>query len=280
MPAKRIGFWIVGILALVPTARAGGSPEDSVVRVFASIRYPNPIRPWAKQNLVEVMGTGVVIDGSRILTNAQHIVFYASEVFIQDRKGANGSMPMSPRSAPGSTWRHSPSRTTHSSTIGRRLARLSPSSRQRIPRSRFWDIPWAGPDWPVSRGVILTNQLQCLQWTDRGPPDSVVDTQPSPWEQRRAGDGRRQDGRPWFSLEEPRTRGTSSRTRRSTPISKTSRTGSLSRQVSIHRSVPEAGQRGAQKKKLGGKSAARTAASCFASPVETTRRTRFANGTS
>jgi len=60
--------------------------EDSVVRVFASLRLPNPIRPWAKQNSVEVMGTGVVIDGKRILTNA-HIVAYAGEVFVQSNRG-------------------------------------------------------------------------------------------------------------------------------------------------------------------------------------------------
>ena len=37
--------------------------EDAVVQVFASLRLPNPMRPWAKQNPVEVMGTGVIIDG-------------------------------------------------------------------------------------------------------------------------------------------------------------------------------------------------------------------------
>jgi S1-C subfamily serine protease len=63
-------------------------PEESVVRVFGSLRLPNPTRPWAKQNPVEVMGTGAVIDGKRILTNA-HIVFYASEVFVQSQRGGD-----------------------------------------------------------------------------------------------------------------------------------------------------------------------------------------------
>jgi S1-C subfamily serine protease len=66
----------------------GASPEDSVVRVFASLRLPNPARPWAKQNPVDVMGTGVVIEGKKILTNA-HVVSYASEVKVQGRQGGD-----------------------------------------------------------------------------------------------------------------------------------------------------------------------------------------------
>ena len=66
----------------------GGSPEDSVVRVFASLRLPNPARPWSKQNPVDVTGTGVVIEGKKILTNA-HVVYYASEVKVQGRQGGD-----------------------------------------------------------------------------------------------------------------------------------------------------------------------------------------------
>lgn len=74
---------------LAPAAPAGAAvPEDSVVRVFASLRMPNPVRPWAKQNAVEVLGTGVVIDGRRVLTNA-HVVLYAGEVFVQGSQGGD-----------------------------------------------------------------------------------------------------------------------------------------------------------------------------------------------
>jgi S1-C subfamily serine protease len=82
---------IVALLAAVPlfdvTGRAA-TPEDSVVRVFASLRLPNPVRPWARQNPVEVMGTGVVIEGKAVLTNA-HIVLYAGEVFVQPARGGD-----------------------------------------------------------------------------------------------------------------------------------------------------------------------------------------------
>ena len=84
--------WLITILAFAfawsATPSWGGSPEDSVVRVFASLRLPNPARPWSKQNPVDVMGTGVVIEGKRILTNA-HVVYYASEVKVQGRQGGD-----------------------------------------------------------------------------------------------------------------------------------------------------------------------------------------------
>jgi S1-C subfamily serine protease len=81
--------WLTIILGLcaVSDVRADG-PEDSVVRVLASLRLPNPVRPWTKQAPVEVMGTGVVIDGKTVLTNA-HIVLYAGEVFVQAPRGGD-----------------------------------------------------------------------------------------------------------------------------------------------------------------------------------------------
>jgi S1-C subfamily serine protease len=66
-------------------ARAA-APEDSVVKVHTIMRPPNPIRPWVPQNAAEVGGSGVVIEGKRILTNA-HLVAYASAVRVQGRRG-------------------------------------------------------------------------------------------------------------------------------------------------------------------------------------------------
>jgi len=65
-----------------PDAPAGGVVENSVVKVFSTLRYPDPFKPWTKQSPAEVTGSGVVIDGNRILTNA-HVVLYASQVQIQ-----------------------------------------------------------------------------------------------------------------------------------------------------------------------------------------------------
>ena len=55
---------------------------NAVVKVFSTMRYPDVLRPWSKQQPTEVSGSGVVIENKRILTNA-HVVLYASQVQIQ-----------------------------------------------------------------------------------------------------------------------------------------------------------------------------------------------------
>jgi S1-C subfamily serine protease len=56
--------------------------ENAVVKVFSTLRYPDPFKPWTKQAPSEVTASGVVIEGKRILTNA-HVVLYSSQVQIQ-----------------------------------------------------------------------------------------------------------------------------------------------------------------------------------------------------
>jgi len=70
--------------AVPATESVKGLPtvENAVVKVFATMRYPDPFRPWTKQSPTEVTASGVVIEGKRILTNA-HAVLYASQVQIQ-----------------------------------------------------------------------------------------------------------------------------------------------------------------------------------------------------
>ena len=46
------------------------------------------IRTWTKQQPSEVTGSGVVIDGQRILTNA-HVVLYASQLQVQANQAGN-----------------------------------------------------------------------------------------------------------------------------------------------------------------------------------------------
>jgi S1-C subfamily serine protease len=77
-----------------PSAEATGGPqssqaitpsksvENTVVKVFSTLRAPDPSKPWSKQSPSEIKGSGVVIAGKRILTNA-HVILYASEVQIQ-----------------------------------------------------------------------------------------------------------------------------------------------------------------------------------------------------
>jgi S1-C subfamily serine protease len=66
-----------------PTAAAIPSRvENSVVKIFSTLRRPDPYKPWAKATPQDVTGSGVIIEGKRILTNA-HVVGYASQVQIQ-----------------------------------------------------------------------------------------------------------------------------------------------------------------------------------------------------
>lgn len=76
-------------LAVHAQGPAGAAPpgiapnlENAVVKVFSTLRGPDPFKPWAKAAPQDVTGSGVVIEGKRILTNA-HVVGYASQVQIQ-----------------------------------------------------------------------------------------------------------------------------------------------------------------------------------------------------
>jgi len=61
---------------------ASHAVENTVVKVFSTMRYPDTAKPWTKQEPSEATGSGVVIDDHRILTNA-HVVQYASQVQVQ-----------------------------------------------------------------------------------------------------------------------------------------------------------------------------------------------------
>ena len=53
-----------------------------MVKIFSTARYPDVYQPWTKQAPEEATGSGVVIKGKRILTNA-HVVGYANQVQVQ-----------------------------------------------------------------------------------------------------------------------------------------------------------------------------------------------------
>jgi S1-C subfamily serine protease len=56
--------------------------ERSVIKIFATLTRPDPFKPWTRASPQDVTGSGVVIEGRRILTNA-HVVGYAKEVQVQ-----------------------------------------------------------------------------------------------------------------------------------------------------------------------------------------------------
>ena len=72
--------------AAIAMPAAAGTKADavanSVVKVFSTMRYPDVYKPWTKDSPSDATGSGVVIEGKRILTCA-HVVLYASQVQIQ-----------------------------------------------------------------------------------------------------------------------------------------------------------------------------------------------------
>ena len=59
-----------------------GAIRESVVKVSTTLRFPDLLHPWMKQSPRDASGTGVVLEGKRILTNA-HVVLYASQLFVE-----------------------------------------------------------------------------------------------------------------------------------------------------------------------------------------------------
>ncbi len=71
-----------------PSAAESTQVENSVVKIFATKRNPDLYKPWSKQAPQEVTGSGVIIEGKRILTNA-HVVLYASQVQVQANQASD-----------------------------------------------------------------------------------------------------------------------------------------------------------------------------------------------
>jgi S1-C subfamily serine protease len=75
-------FVLFTIFILPTIAEAKDQTANSVVKIHTTRREPEFARPWNKGNPQDTGGTGVIIDGKRILTNA-HVVQYASQIFVQ-----------------------------------------------------------------------------------------------------------------------------------------------------------------------------------------------------
>jgi S1-C subfamily serine protease len=74
--------------------------ENSVVKIFATTRYPDPFKPWTKLAPQDYTGSGVIIEGKRILTNA-HVILYASQVEVQANQGSDKIFATVEAIAPG-----------------------------------------------------------------------------------------------------------------------------------------------------------------------------------
>jgi S1-C subfamily serine protease len=73
---------IVLLLTLSAGTEAADQVARSVVKIHVTRREPDFLRPWNKGNAQETSGSGVILEGKRVLTNA-HVVLYASQIFVQ-----------------------------------------------------------------------------------------------------------------------------------------------------------------------------------------------------
>jgi S1-C subfamily serine protease len=83
-----------------PSETPSQAIENSVVKVFSTVRAPDPYRPWTKQEPNEISGSGAIISDKRILTNA-HVVLYASQVQVQANQAGDRMSARVEAVAPG-----------------------------------------------------------------------------------------------------------------------------------------------------------------------------------
>ena len=85
-----IGIVIALSVLLSPSAKLHAQDQirDLVVKIHAVHNVPDILRPWTRNTPQSVKGSGVVIDGKRILTNA-HVVRYASQIYVQPNQSAD-----------------------------------------------------------------------------------------------------------------------------------------------------------------------------------------------
>jgi S1-C subfamily serine protease len=94
---------VLGLTASLYISRPVDAYDDvqrSVVKVLATRRLPDMVRPWTKKSPKEVSGSGVIIEGKRILTNA-HIVAYSNQIYVQPFQSAEKMVATLVAEAPG-----------------------------------------------------------------------------------------------------------------------------------------------------------------------------------
>ncbi len=93
MLSKQPVVWRLALAAvfcswLSQASRAADPLRESVVHVLVTQRAANLFQPWSKATPSEVTGTGFVIEGRRILTNA-HVVSHSHQIYIQPHQSAD-----------------------------------------------------------------------------------------------------------------------------------------------------------------------------------------------
>lgn len=70
------------LLIFAPCALRAADPEQSVVQIINFAQQPNWVEPWRSSRVAQYTGSGFVIDGNRIMTNA-HVVSWSKQVLVR-----------------------------------------------------------------------------------------------------------------------------------------------------------------------------------------------------
>jgi S1-C subfamily serine protease len=126
--------------------------EKSVVKLNVTSRPPDFFRPWTRSSPTKSSGSGVVISGPRILTNA-HVVMHASEVFVQLSDGGDQLTAKVVAIAPGMDLAlvevNDPSELEGIKPVS--LASELPQPKARI---NVYGYPTGGDDISVTEGIV------------------------------------------------------------------------------------------------------------------------------
>ncbi|CAA6696748.1 MULTISPECIES: S1C family serine protease [unclassified Lentimonas] len=70
------------LLIFSPYALRAAAPEQAVVQIINFAQQPNWIEPWRSTRVAQYTGSGFVIDGDRIMTNA-HVVSWSKQILVR-----------------------------------------------------------------------------------------------------------------------------------------------------------------------------------------------------
>lgn len=152
----RIARLVFGIFVCLPAtsveAQTADEIEPSVVKLHVTERAPDFFRPWTKSSPSAVTGSGVFIDGGRILTNA-HVVMHASDVQVQLRRGGDKLRAKVTAIAPGIDLAIV-ELSNPAAVNGIRPLKLADDLAQPKSRVSVYGYPTGGDDLSVTDGIV------------------------------------------------------------------------------------------------------------------------------
>jgi S1-C subfamily serine protease len=78
----RFTLWLLLLVALSAAPASAFEPEKAVVQIFTASQEPDWVQPWQFGSVQRSSGSGFIIKGRRIMTNA-HVVSWARQVLVK-----------------------------------------------------------------------------------------------------------------------------------------------------------------------------------------------------